>query len=312
MSSDCHDSVGNDGKALTVRFGFTEDQIALRDAVRDFLTAECPPEVVRAAWPAPDADGQGPGAGARAEPDRLDRLWSGLTEMGVFGILVPEVCGGLGLDEVAAVIVLAEIGSAAVPFPVTEAMCVVAPATADPSPARAQVGWGGGVGPVVGEPIDGAVAAFGSAVEPDELAVGRATVGTAAQLIGLGFRMLDLTVAYVSERQQFGVPVGSFQAIKHHLADARVALEFAAPAVWRAAWSLSVGADTAVRDVSMAKALAGDAAHLTGRKALQCHGAIGYTVEYDLHLYLKRVWALEMLWGSSADHRAVVARAIGV
>lgn len=295
-----------------MRFAFTDDQIALRDAVHDLLTAECPPEVVRAAWPEPDADGQGPGAGARADAERLAGLWDLLAEMGVFGILVAEDRGGLGFDEVAAAVVLAETGYFAVPHPVVEAMCVVAPATANPAPLRAQVGWGGDHLNIVGDLVDGAVDGFGSAVEPDAIGTLRATLGTAAQLVGLGRRMLDMTVAYVGEREQFGVPVGSFQAVKHHLADARLALEFAAPAVWRAAWDLSTGAATAERDVSMAKAMAGDAAHRIGRAALQCHGGIGYTVEYDLHLFLKRTWALEKLWGDSAHHRARVATAIGV
>lgn len=295
-----------------MRFGFTEDQIALRDGVRDLLAAECPPEVVRAAWPETDVDGQGPGAGARADSVQVDALWDLLAETGVFGILVAEADGGLGLDEVAAAAVLAETGYAAVPLPVVEATCVVAPATANPAPLRAQVGWGRDQLTMVGDAVDGALSGFGSAVEPDEIATLRATLGTAAQLIGLGRRMLDLTVRYVTDRHQFGVPVGSFQAVKHHLADARLALEFAAPTVWRAAWSLGNGADTATRDVSMAKAMAGDAAHLVGRKALQCHGGIGYTVEYDLHLYLKRVWALERLWGDAAVHRAGVAAALGV
>jgi alkylation response protein AidB-like acyl-CoA dehydrogenase len=124
--------------------------------------------------------------------------------------------------------------------------------------------------------------------------------------------MLELSVAYVVERRQFGVPIGSFQAVKHHLADARLRLEFAAPAVYRAAWSVATGAPTASRDVSMAKALASDAAHLVGRKALQVHGGIGYTVEYDLHLFLKRAWALQSQWGTTAWHRDRVGRALGV
>ena len=295
-----------------MRFGFTDDQLALRDAVRDLLTAECPADVVRAAWPLPDGDGQGPGAGARNEAGRVEALWGHLAEMGLFGLLIPEADGGLGFDEVAAAVVLAETGYFGVPHPVVEAMCVVAPGLGDAAPVRADVGWGAGPISLDGPPVDGALSRFGSVVEPDGLAFERAALGTAAQLIGLGRRMLDLTVTYVSERQQFGVPVGSFQAVKHHLADARLALEFAAPAVWRAAWSLANGVDSAERDVSMAKAMAADAAHLVGRKALQCHGGIGYTVEYDLHLFLKRTWALEQLWGTTAWHRRRIAAAIGV
>src|SRR5690606_16408473 len=124
--------------------------------------------------------------------------------------------------------------------------------------------------------------------------------------------MLDMTVAHVREREQFGVPVGSFQAVKHHLADALRELAFARPAVHRAAHSMATGASTVTRDVSMAKAMASDAARFVGRQALQCHGAIGYTVEHDLHLYLKRTWALSSTWGDAAWHRDRVARALEI
>ena len=150
--------------------------------------------------------------------------------------------------------------------------------------------------------------------DPDAVALAfdRGAFGTAAVLVGLGQRMLDMTVAYVIEREQFGVPIGSFQAVKHHLADALKELAFARPAVHRAAHSLATGADTRARDVSMAKAMASDAAAFVGRQALQCHGAIGYTVEHDLQLYLKRTWALAAAWGDPAWHRDRVARAIGI
>jgi alkylation response protein AidB-like acyl-CoA dehydrogenase len=135
----------------------------------------------------------------------------------------------------------------------------------------------------------------------------RGAVATAAQLIGLGRQMLDLTVGYVQERRQFGVPIGSFQAVKHHLADALLHLEFAAPVVHAAAYALAEGDPDAARVVSHAKAAANDAVRIVGREALQCHGAIGYTVEYDLHLSLKRVWALSESYGSAAWHRRRVA-----
>ncbi|HEX6423302.1 MAG TPA: acyl-CoA dehydrogenase [Acidimicrobiales bacterium] len=158
--------------------------------------------------------------------------------------------------------------------------------------------------------------ASGSLVTDDpaavEMALDRGAFGTAAVLVGLAQRMLDMTVDYVRERRQFGVPVGSFQAVKHHLANALKELAFARPAVHRAAHSLATGAETRARDVSMAKAMASDAARLVGRQALQCHGAIGYTVEHDLHLYLKRTWALAAAWGDAAWHRDRVARAIGI
>jgi alkylation response protein AidB-like acyl-CoA dehydrogenase len=119
-------------------------------------------------------------------------------------------------------------------------------------------------------------------------------------------------VAYVSERHQFGVPVGSFQAVKHHLANALLAIEFATPAVARAAYSTAHGEPGRARDVSMAKALATDAAEAAGRAALQCHGAIGYTVEHDLHLFLKRSWALTRSWGDRSFHTDRVAAALAM
>ncbi len=106
------------------------------------------------------------------------------------------------------------------------------------------------------------------------------------------------------------MPIGSFQAIKHQLADVRVALEFARPLTYRAAYSLADADPAASVHVSMAKARAGDVAVLAARHALQCHGAIGYSFEYDLHLWMKRAWALVVTWGDGAWHRERVARAI--
>lgn len=150
--------------------------------------------------------------------------------------------------------------------------------------------------------------------DPARAAVDRArargALGTAAQLVGLGQSMLDLTVEYVKERRQFGVPIGSFQAVKHHLADALMHLEFARPVVYAAAWALANADPAAARLVSHAKVAASDAAGLVGRQALQCHGAIGYTVEYDLHLSLKRVWALAAAWGDASWHRRRVAELV--
>ena len=131
-------------------------------------------------------------------------------------------------------------------------------------------------------------------------------LAAAAQLLGLGHRMLVLTVEYVKERRQFGVPVGSFQAVKHQLADCLKELAFARPAVWRAAYTLHP------IQVSMAKAMASDAALFTARRALQCHGAIGYTVEYELQRYLKQTWVLARAFGDAAHHRERIAEELEI
>ena len=115
----------------------------------------------------------------------------------------------------------------------------------------------------------------------------------------------------MKERQQFGVPIGSFQAVKHHLADALLALEFARPLVYRAAYSVATATPTRrPRRVDGQGDGRPTPRSLVGRAALQCHGAIGYTVEYDLHLYMKRAWALAAAWGDAAWHRDRVGRAI--
>lgn len=137
-------------------------------------------------------------------------------------------------------------------------------------------------------------------------AADRAATTSAAELCGLADRMISMAAAYARERRQFGRPVGSFQAVKHHLASARVRLEFARPAVYRAADSVARTLPARSEHASMAKALASDAADLAARVALQVHGAIGYTWECDLHLYMKRAWSLSATWGDATTHRARV------
>lgn len=316
-----------------MRFAFTDDQLAFRDAVRDLLTRECPPGVVRAAWS--NADGRSGGA------------WKALGEMGALGVMVAEEHGGLGLTELDAVLLAEEAGRAALPDPFVEHTLAGAPLVATEEAAsgavtvtaasgRDLVPWAdsadvlvvGGVvverGTAAVDPrpaVDGArrLAAVEVAGAPPlrtldpterDLTADRLALGYAAQLVGLAARMLDTTVAYVSERRQFGVPIGSFQALKHHLADSRIALEFAAPLVYRAAYSLAHRDPDAPVHVSMAKAQASDAAELVARHALQCHGAIGYSDEHDLHMWMKRAWALAAAGGDAAWHRERVARAI--
>src|SRR3954468_4047470 len=137
-----------------------------------------------------------------------------------------------------------------------------------------------------------------------------AVVATSAQLVGLAEAMLDMAVRYALQREQFGKPIGSFQAIKHQLADVYVGLAFARPVVNRAAWSVTRDQPSRARDASHAKHAASVAAGRAARTALQVHGGIGYTFEHDLHMWLKRTWSLSSLWGNAAHHRARVATAV--
>ncbi|MEV2197337.1 acyl-CoA dehydrogenase family protein [Streptomyces phaeochromogenes] len=129
-----------------------------------------------------------------------------------------------------------------------------------------------------------------------------ARLATAAQALGVGLTLLDKTVAYVKQRSQFGVPIGSFQAVKHRLADAKVALEFARPLLFGAALTMDPA------DVAAAKVTACEAAYTTARTALQLHGAIGYTAEYDLSLWLTKARALRTAWGTPGECRELVLK----
>jgi alkylation response protein AidB-like acyl-CoA dehydrogenase len=131
-----------------------------------------------------------------------------------------------------------------------------------------------------------------------------------AQLLGAGRALLEASVRHAGVRAQFGQPVGTFQAVKHRLADVAIALEFARPLLDAAAAAITDDAATAPRDVSAAKVACGDAATLAARAALQVHGAIGYTAEHDLSLWLTKVRALAPTWGSQAWHRQRVLAAL--
>src|SRR4051812_1420447 len=137
-----------------------------------------------------------------------------------------------------------------------------------------------------------------------------AVVATSAQLVGLAEAMLDMAARYALQREQFGKPIGSFQAIKHQLADVYVGVSFARPVVNRAAWSLAHALPTTSRDASHAKHAASVAAGRAARTALQVHGGIGYTFEHDLHMWLKRTWTLSALWGNERWHSERVARRV--
>jgi alkylation response protein AidB-like acyl-CoA dehydrogenase len=136
------------------------------------------------------------------------------------------------------------------------------------------------------------------------------TLACAAQLLGAGRALLEASVRHAGLRTQFGRPIGAFQAVKHQLADVAIGLEFAGPLLDAAAAALDGDDEHAARDVSAAKVACTDAARRAARTALQVHGAIGYTEEHDLHLWLLKVRALAGAWGSQAEHRARVMAAI--
>ena len=336
-------------------FSFTEDQRLLQRGLRDVLAGECGADVVRLAW----------------ESGAVPGLWQVLAEAGLIGASVEEAYGGLGFSSIDWVLLVEEVGRAAVPEPVLETVAVAAPMLQQlgsealkerwlprvaAGEAKLSAGVAGGLIPYGAEvdavllleprrvrwlergeftavpqaSVDGArrlarveceddagctLASGGGAVQVVDSAHCAGALAASAELIGLASQLLTASVDYVKQREQFGRPIGSFQAIKHPLSNALVALEFARPLVYRAAWSLSSEDTDPVLDevaVSSAKAMTSDAAQAVARTALQCHGAMGYSFECDLHLWLKRVWARSVDWGDARHHRARVAdRVIG-
>lgn len=156
------------------------------------------------------------------------------------------------------------------------------------------------------------VAAEGVKVGSADALLDHAALISAAQLVGIADAMLALSTEYAKNRNQFGQPIGGFQAVKHHLASAVVKIEFAKPVIQRAAIALGEGHANAAVHVSHAKIAATDAAWAMSETAIQVHGAMGYTYEVDLHFWMKRCWALAGAWGDRAFHlRRIDAAVIG-
>ncbi len=174
--------------------------------------------------------------------------------------------------------------------------------TNDPAKRIFSVAW---------TPTDGTLLAKGAQGERLQAAAfDRGTLASAAQLLGVAQQMIDMAVLYATQRKQFGVAIGSFQALKHMLADEKVKLEYARTLVYRASHSVVHDVASRAADVSMAKIATGEVATSTAKTALQVHGALGYTWEQDLHIFMRRAWSLDAAWGSPTFHRARLAEAV--
>lgn len=335
-------------------FTFTEDQLALRDAIHKFLMVEAAPELLRDIW--------------ETESGRSGELRAKLADQGLTALSVSTRHGGMGLGDLDWVLIQQELGYYAIPDSLTATayMAVDAiQALPDALPLKAQ--WlpkiaDGRARVALGHPINPFVADAANADllllwHADELhalppadaqlthnasidasrrlyqvqwqpthasrvvdadagrviwasVINRAGIAIAAQLLGLAQRMLDLGTDYAAQRKQFGKPIGSFQAVKHQLADVAVSIEFARPVVQRAAYALAQKHPRAAQQVSHARLAAGEAARLAARKSIQVHGAMGYTWEADLQMYMKRAWALDATWGDAIFHKARLAEAV--
>ncbi len=276
-------------------------------------------------------------------------VWARLADLGVTALAVPEGAGGVGAHPVDLVVAVERLGRWCVPGPVAESLAaapvllaaddrsaaladgeLIATVAVPPLVPRAVDAGFAGLVLLTGEGTvhDASAGAAHRSVDParrlfDVTASGDArpadvprafafaALATAAQLIGAGQAMLDMSVDYAKQRTQFGRPIGSYQAIKHKLADVHIALELARPLLYAAALSLEDRERASSRDVSAAKAAASDAALLAARASLQTHGAIGYTAEHDLSQFLLRVQALRSAWGDPGTHRRRVLEELG-
>jgi alkylation response protein AidB-like acyl-CoA dehydrogenase len=350
-----------------VDVGFSDSQLQLRAVVRDVLTKECSPALVRVCLD---------------DPEAWRPLWKRAVELGWTGLALLDDEAGFGVVELVAV--LEELGHAAAPIPLLSSAGLVGGVLraagpdaaawqqelADGAIASLAVASDGKTG-VSGARLIGSVGGVAEASRADVFvvlttasdgaqvaAVVRARPGVditssnnvdpsrpvarvsfdvdaetvlpvskpaalavpltamAAELVGLATRVLDVTVTHAATREQFGRVIGSFQGIKHRLADCYVAIERARSLTYAAVMlcaDADAGPEERWRAAALAKAAASDAAVDTARAGVQVHGALGMTWEHDLHLYLRRAWQTAPLLGDSASlYGAVATSLVGV
>ncbi|MGW1713130.1 acyl-CoA dehydrogenase family protein [Streptomyces sp. NPDC002156] len=292
-----------------MRFQLTEDQRALREGVRGLLAGRFGRERLRAAM--------------EGAPDLDRELWRELGAAGFFSLRLPEAAGGVGLGLPEAVLAFEEAGRVLLPGPLiaTHLAAGVVPGAATGetvvtvvdgggvmewlAAADAVQGDAGGAVPV--RSVDPLTPLHRVAADPDSPSDGGGTdvllasLLTAAEQLGTAARVCELAVQHARTREQFGRPIGAFQAVQHLCAGMLVRVEVARAAVYAAA----VTVDPA--DVAAARLLADEAAVRGARDCLQVHGGMGFTWESDVHLYLKRAWVRARRPGSVTECEELLA-----
>ena len=302
---------------------FTAEQEELRTSVRAVLERECTPAVVR--------------------EGSFDSLWKQMVALDWPALTIPEECGGLGMTFVDLAVVLEELGRvvAGGPFFTTVTQLVPALREAGAADDLRRVASGELTGAIA---VNGLVMGGGDAVAggtgelhtgwsgaevnsldktralyrvditpiDSDRVIDEATAALAIEMVGTLQTIFDMTLEYAKQREQFGVPIGSFQAVKHKLVDMYVMLSRARACAYFAAATIAEDDPRRPMAVSMAKASAGDASRIICQESIQTHGGIGYTWEHDLHLFVKRAKTGEALLGSAVDHRQRVARLLNI
>ncbi|MER6318447.1 acyl-CoA dehydrogenase family protein [Streptomyces sp. NPDC001581] len=297
-----------------MHFQPTEEQRDLRAGVRELLAGRYGREALRASVDTGVAVDRG--------------LWRELGEAGFFALRLPESAGGVGLGLPEAALVFEEAGRALLPGPLvaTHLAAGVVPGAAAGTAVVTAFDLGGGLGGGLVAHLGEADAVLGASGVPAGSPVrsvdpltplhrvasppGAADVSeyrsagallTAALQVGSALRTVELAVRYAGEREQFGQPIGAFQAVKHLCAQMLVRAEVARTAVYAAAVTGDPG------EVAAAKLLADRAAVQGARDCLQVHGGMGFTWEADVHLHLKRAWVRAEQWRTAGEAEELLA-----
>jgi alkylation response protein AidB-like acyl-CoA dehydrogenase len=316
-------------------FDLTDDQKEIKRVAKELLAARSSFAKVREAAEAGEYDGA---------------LWQELCELGWPGIAVAEEHGGQGLGAVELAVLLEELGyaCAATPFLSTAVAAAVIQTAGTPEQqarwlpelasgeSTAAIGtaelMADGVGAAVAVVIDGTdsyliespqaealttidatrrFATVGGDGEPlGANAAARIHAAIAAEVVGVCQRALDMTLEYVKDRKQFGVPVGSFQAVSHRCAQMLLQTESARSTAYYAAWTADADPERLPEGSALAGAAAADGGREVTASAIQAHGGIGFTWEADVHWLYKRAQLDAAMLGGSRRHREALARSV--
>jgi len=292
-----------------VDFSLTDEQLELKDAARRWLESRYPADE----WNEGD--------------------WSELAELGWLGVSVPEESGGAGLGFVEEALIFEELGRALYPGPYLATVGLALPALPAEDQARVAAGerrFSAALGGLVVDPdkVD-AVVGVEAAVEPVESidstrSLGRVAEGftsdgvdrsrvlaaLACEAVGIAQRALELGIEHASTRQQFGRPIGVYQAVSHQLSDTFVETELARSLAYWAAWAVGEGDEQAAVAAASAKAYCSEAAVAACERSIQVHGGTGFTWEHVLHRYYKRALWIEQFGGAPSAQRAQVAASL--
>jgi alkylation response protein AidB-like acyl-CoA dehydrogenase len=248
---------------------------------------------------------------ARSLLEGREPSWQELAELGWLGVSVPEDQGGAGLGFVEEAVLAEELGRALYPGPYFASVVLALPAL--PAEARGQVVRGERTYTLAldGQPAPDLDRVDEEATVTDESLRGqirdRAFAALAAEAVGIAQKALELSVDYAKEREQFGKPIGIYQAVSHKLADVYLETELARSIAYWAAWCVAEGEPEAAIAAAAAKVYASEAAVKACESAIQVHGGIGFTWEHPLQRYYKRALWIEAFGGYPAAQRAEIA-----